>query len=322
MTTPTATAISESQLWKKRLGDWVVNPYIGCEHGCFHCYCPSMPGVKFFNDGHSQRDWGKYIWPKPGFVDALKRQLKTFTPSRAVRTPDWGKGWILLSFLTDCYTPVEGKHKITRQCLQLLLEAGHKVRIQTRSALVERDFDILKRHPNQVRLGTSLPYLDDKLARILEPRAAAPNRRVKMLEKATNAGITTFISAAPFMPWSEWQGDLVNVFNIAARLNSMEVFCEVLNPKGENLEMMLEALLMADRGYEYHILKKYDVESWASFTCEVLAGAARTFPDLPWPEFIPWPDTGRRWAKHMTAEQTAWLDQWLPPKAAFAESKT
>jgi len=53
------TAINPSQLWKKRLGDWVLNPYVGCEHGCFHCYCPAMPGVKFMNHGHSQREWGK-----------------------------------------------------------------------------------------------------------------------------------------------------------------------------------------------------------------------------------------------------------------------
>src|SRR5439155_15927762 len=44
--------INSSELWKKRLGDWVVTPYVGCEHGCFHCYCPAMPGVKFFNHGY------------------------------------------------------------------------------------------------------------------------------------------------------------------------------------------------------------------------------------------------------------------------------
>jgi len=64
------TAISPSQLWKKRLGDWVLNPYIGCEHGCYHCYCPAMPGVKFANRGHTQREWGKYLFPKPGLVDS------------------------------------------------------------------------------------------------------------------------------------------------------------------------------------------------------------------------------------------------------------
>src|SRR5439155_6640249 len=169
--------------WKKRLGDWVINPYIGCEHGCFHCYCPAMPGVKFFNHGHSQREWGAYLYPKEGVVEALRKQLRNFTPNKAKRT-EWGEGWVLMSFLTDCYTPAEAKHRITRHCLRLLLDAGHKVRLQTRSVLVEQDFDILGDYKSQVLLGTSLPHLDDKLARCLEPRAAAPTRRLRMLERA------------------------------------------------------------------------------------------------------------------------------------------
>ena len=135
------TAINPSGLWKKRLGDWVLNPYVGCEHGCYHCYCPAMPGVKFNNHGHKPSEWGTYLYPKVGIVDALRQQLRSFTPDKAKRT-EWGDGWVLVSFLTDCYTPTEAKLKLTRQCLELLLEAGHKVRIQTRSALVERDFDL------------------------------------------------------------------------------------------------------------------------------------------------------------------------------------
>lgn len=94
-----------------------------------------------------------------------------------------------MSFLTDCYTSAEGRLKVTRACIQRLLESGHKLRLQNRSVLVERDFDLLRAHPSQVVLGTSLPHLDDRLARILEPRAAGPTRRLRMLEKAANVGI-------------------------------------------------------------------------------------------------------------------------------------
>src|SRR5688500_1337033 len=181
-------AVNESELWKKRLGDWVLNPYVGCEHGCFHCYCPAMPGVKFANHGHTQREWGEYLYPKPGLIEALREQLRNFTPEKAKRT-EWGNGWVLMSFLTDCYTPAEAKHKLRRECLSLCLAAEHKVRLQTRSALVERDFDLFKAHKGQVLLGTSLPHLDDELARVLEPRASSPTRRLAMLEKAASAGI-------------------------------------------------------------------------------------------------------------------------------------
>jgi DNA repair photolyase len=165
-----------------------LNPYIGCEHGCYHCYCPAMPGVKFANRGHSQRDWGTYLFPKPGLISALCDQLRRFPPDQAKRT-EWGDGWILMSFLTDCYTPSEAKYRLTRRCLELLLEAGHKVRVQTRSALAERDFDLFAAHRDRVLFGTSLPHLDDTLARALEPRAAGPTRRLRMLERAANADI-------------------------------------------------------------------------------------------------------------------------------------
>lgn len=300
-------AINESELHKKRLGDWVLNPYIGCEHGCFHCYCPAMPGVKFFNDGHSQEDWGKYLFEKPGFVDALKRQLKSFTPNKAKRT-DWGNGWLLMSFLTDPYTPAEGELKITRQCLQLLLEAGHKVRLQTRSAMVERDFDLLRAHKDQVRLGTSLPYRDDSLARLLEPRATGPSRRLKMLENAADSGIPVYVAIAPVMPWTAFS-EVWNIAYLASKMGATEIFCEVLNPKGSNLEMMAKALAPTNYIYEARQLLDYNEAAWAEKTYSLLHQLAPEFA-----AFIPWPDTSRRWAKHLTEVQSNWLKQFLPPK--------
>ena len=236
--------ISESKLWKKRLGDWVINPYVGCEHGCKHCYCPAMPGVKFINNGHSQRDWGKYIFPKEGIIDRLKKELKTFDPRR--NSTKWGNGVILISFLTDCYSPIESKLRLTREILKLVLEAGHAVRIQTRSALVERDFDILENYPDQVVLGTSLPYLDDKLARILEPGATAPTRRVKMLERAVARNIPVYVAIAPVMPFHNL-GTVEEVLRSIAPLKPVEVFSEVLNPMDDNVKIMNETLEQAGR---------------------------------------------------------------------------
>lgn len=299
-------AVNESELWKKRLGDWVINPYVGCEHGCFHCYCPAMPGVKFANQGHSQREWGTYLFPKKGIVEALRDQLRLFTPDKAKRT-EWGDGWILMSFLTDCYTPSEAKHKLTRECLRLLLETGHKVRLQTRSALVERDFDLLKAHRSQVLLGTSLPYLDDKLARALEPRAAAPTRRLKVLQKASAAEIPLYVAVAPFMPFHD-RTVMQEVLDAVLPLQPREVFCEVLNPKGDNLSMMVEAL-RSDFPDEARILAEYSPDYWAKFTWKVLAhGFERA------EQFIPWPDTRRMWRKHLPEERRSFLERFLPQR--------
>ncbi len=305
------TPINPSGLWKKRLGDWVINPYVGCEHGCYHCYCPAMPGVKFNNDGHKQRDWGKYLLPKHGIVEALRIQLRTFTPDKARRT-EWGDGWVLMSFLTDCYTPSEAKFKLTRQCLQLLLEAGHKVRLQTRSALIERDFDLLIAHKQQVLVGTSLPYLDDGLARFLEPRAAAPRRRLKMLEKAFSHGLEVYVCVAPFMPFHD-ETVMEEVLSAINPLYPREVFCEVLNPKGDNIAMMREALV-AKFPVEAERMTNYSAESWAEFTWRVLSVGLKKNK-----RFIPWPDTQRFWKTHLNSTQTQLLDAYLPPKSMCAD---
>lgn len=298
--------INPSELWKKRLGDWVINPYVGCEHGCFHCYCPAMPGVRFANHGHTQKEWGTYLYPKHGIVEAVGGQLRSFTPDKARRTA-WGDGWVLVSFLTDCYTPSEAKFKLTRQCLQLILEAGHKVRLQTRSVLVERDFDVLKAHRGQVLLGTSLAHLDDDLARCLEPRAAAPTRRLRMLEKAASLDIPVYVALAPFMPFHD-HGLFENLLEAVRPLEPKQVFCEVLNPKGDNIAMMRKALSASFPKYADR-LAHYTSEYWAKFTWRVLEhGLTRT------KQFIPWPDTGRLWRPHLTPERADSLERFLPPR--------
>jgi len=298
-------AISKSGLWKKRLGDYVINCYVGCEHGCRHCYCPAMPGVKFKNDHRTQEEWGEYLNPKFGIVEALKRQLRNFTPEKAKLT-EWGNGWVLMSFLTDPYTQSEAKHKLSRQCLQLFLEAGHKVRLQTRSGMVERDFDIITAHKGQILLGTSLPYLDDVLARTLEPRAPSPSRRIQMLHKARDAGIPTYVAVAPFMPFHGPE-TLYKVMEVVKPLVTNEIFCEVLNPKGSNLDMMYAVL--GKFPDEAARMKAFTRDAWALFTWEILKLGITLDP-----RFIPWPDTQRFWKKHLNAEQAAFLDIYLPPK--------
>lgn len=263
-----------------------------------------MPGVRFSNHGHDQDQWGQYLYPKAGLIEALRKQLAKFTPSVAKRT-EWGDGWILMSFLTDCYTPTESKEMLTRQSLELLLEAGHRVRIQTRSSLVERDFDLLACYRDQVLLGTSLPHVDDHLSRVLEPRASSPSRRLATLEKARGLGIPVYVAVAPFLPF-HGSAILDEVLARVLPLEPLEVFCEVLNPKGENLAMMRRAL--ADRYPQYaKCVSAYSTENWANFTWEIM-DYGYTRSSL----FVPWPDSRRSWRKHISPEQSRFLDAFLP----------
>jgi DNA repair photolyase len=266
-----------------------------------------MPGVRFLNHGHTQKEWGTYLYPKIGIVEALRNQLRNFTPDKTIRT-EWGNGWILMSFLTDCYTPSEARFKLTRQCLQLILEAGHKVRLQTRSVLVERDFDLLKDFKDQVLLGTSISHLDDNLARCLEPRAASPTRRLQMLEKAALLDIPIYLALAPFLPFHD-----LNVYDQVSAaifpLKPKQVFCEVLNPKGDNIDMMHHALSQSYPDYAKQLLR-YTNECWSQFTWDVLAhGLTHT------KKFIPWPDTRRLWRSHLSQERADLLESFLPPRS-------
>lgn len=286
-------AIQVSALWKKRLGDWVVNPYIGCQHGCRHCYCPAMPGVKFFNGGRPQEEWGHYLMVKPGIVEATERELRRLTPEKARRT-EWGRGIILLSF-----QPAERHYGITRKIVRLLLEAGHRVRIQTRSDLVERDFDILAQHRDRMLLGTSLPYLDDALAKRLEPGAPAPSRRLRMLKHAGAVGIPIYVAIAPVMPW-HGREVLEEIADRVLPLNPVEVFSEVLNPRGSNLQMMQRAL-----GSDAHLLDGYAHE-WPRFTHAILTEFKRIFGSVA----IPWPDKGA--VRRLPKNEADALVEWLP----------
>src|SRR5258705_1619977 len=148
-----------------------VNPYRGCEHGCIYCYGrPShaylelSPGLDFETKLFAKTNAGEVLrdtLAKPGYV-----------PSP-----------IALGANTDCYQPIERKYKITRQILEVLHECNHPVTIVTKSALIERDLDLLKNlaSRNLVKVFVSIGTLDRTLARKLEPRAASPQRRLDVL---------------------------------------------------------------------------------------------------------------------------------------------
>src|ERR1035437_2939515 len=301
--------IGISKLWKKHLGDWGVNVYNGCEHGCVFCYSPAQPGVKAqpFWTGKTQADWGRFNSARDGLVEALKHQLRTFTPARAVKTT-WGQGRILVSFLCDAYQPLEEKLLVTRQVLELLLQAGHRVRIQTRATLVSRDFDLLLKYRDQVQLRTSLPHLDDVLASVLEPDAPAPTARLEMLREAARVGIPVYVAIAPFLPFHKL--DVLD--EVVARVKPLrptEIFCEVLNPKEDCVGMVAQALA-TQYPAEAKIVATYDDAAWARWTYEVLRHGVEHHSGTG---FMAWPDSGRAWSDHLTAGKVTFLNQFLPP---------
>jgi DNA repair photolyase len=170
--------------------DRSINPYRGCEHGCVYCFARPTHAYLGLSAG---LDFESKLFVKPEAPQLLERELsaKGYTP----RT-------IAIGTNTDPYQPIEHEHKVMRGILEVLERAGHPVGIVTKSALVLRDLDILSRmaERNLVKVALSVTTLDLKLARLMEPRAASPARRLEALRQLSQAGVPTTAMLAPIIP--------------------------------------------------------------------------------------------------------------------------
>ena len=167
-----------------------INPYKGCEHGCAYCYARPTHAYLDLSPG---LDFETRIYTKP---DAAKLLRKAFDK------PNYRPEVIALGANTDPYQPVERKLKITREVLEVLHQYRHPVTIVTKSALIERDIDILVdlASRNLVQVAVSVTTLDKELCRRLEPRATAPHRRLQAIRQLTVHGIPVTVLFAPVIP--------------------------------------------------------------------------------------------------------------------------
>jgi len=167
-----------------------VNPYRGCEHGCIYCYArPSHEWLGF----SAGLDFESKIIIKPNAAELLKKELGRRS---------WRREPICLSGNTDCYQPVERVTQLTRECLKVLLEARNPVLLITKNALVMRDVDILHELA-ELKLVTatiSLTTLDPKVARLMEPRASAPAKRLEAVRCLADAGVPVGVNIGPVIP--------------------------------------------------------------------------------------------------------------------------
>jgi DNA repair photolyase len=170
--------------------DRSVNPYRGCEHGCVYCFARPSHAYLGMSPG---LDFETKIVFKPEVAALLEKELRR--PGYACRPLAMGTN-------TDPYQPVERTLKLTRAVLEVLERFNHPVTIVTKSAGVLRDLDILSRmaRRNLARVCLSVTTLDSRLSRLMEPRAATPERRLQAIEALTRAGVPTGVLAAPMIP--------------------------------------------------------------------------------------------------------------------------
>ncbi|MBZ5495228.1 MAG: PA0069 family radical SAM protein [Acidobacteriia bacterium] len=167
-----------------------INPYRGCEHGCIYCYARQTHEYLGFSAGV---DFESKILVKPNAPELLEQ---------AFRRKSWRPQPVCLSGNTDCYQPVERRLELTRRCLRVFLKYRNPVTMITKSHLITRDLDILKElaRLNLVSCHFSITTLDPRLARIMEPRAATPSRRMEALRLLAEAGVATGVSVSPVIP--------------------------------------------------------------------------------------------------------------------------
>jgi len=163
--------------------DYCLNPYTGCQHGCVYCYARFMKRYT----GHKE-PWGEFVDIKINAPEILRAEI--------ARKP---KGRVYLSSVTDPYQPLERKYQLTRKLLEILAQAGWPVTIQTKSDLVLRDLDILKKIP-EIKVGFTITSLDDKTRKIFEPFASPIPHRFAALAKLKKEGLETFAMIAPILP--------------------------------------------------------------------------------------------------------------------------
>lgn len=171
--------------------DLSINPYRGCEHGCIYCFARPTHSYLDLSPG---LDFETRIVAKVNAAERLREALSK---------PAYRPKMLNVGSATDAYQPVERRLRLTRAVMEVLVETRHAFSVITKSAGIERDLDLLApmARQNLAAAYVSITTLDPALARIMEPRAAAPHRRLQAIRALSEAGVPVGVSVSPVIPF-------------------------------------------------------------------------------------------------------------------------
>lgn len=170
-------------------GHYYVNPYVGCTLGCSWCYAAERADFSRELEGQPSFEWGRWVDVKENAPAVLSEEVRRNPPGIVRMSP----------IVTDPYQPIERHHRITRRCLEVLLEARFAPVILTRAARVLDDLELLRQFP-RAAVGFSIPTDDDAVRRAFEPGADPIEERLDALRQLAEAGIRTFAVLQPVLP--------------------------------------------------------------------------------------------------------------------------
>jgi len=196
--------------------DRSINPYRGCEHGCSYCYARPSHSYLGLSPG---LDFETRLIAKRGLRERLIHELAS---------PRYTPGLLAVGTVTDAYQPLERELRLTRDVLEVLHDCRHPLAIVTKGSGIERDIDLLAALASQhlVGVAVSVTTLDAELARRMEPRAAAPWRRLRTIERLAAAGIPVSVSVSPQIPFIN--DDMEQVLEAARDAGARRAFYVVL----------------------------------------------------------------------------------------------
>lgn len=197
-------------------GGWSINPYVGCEHNCVYCYARFMR--RFTNHNES---WGNFVDVKINSPEVLEKQL---------HSDKYKEGPIFIGTVTDPYQPLEEKYKLTRKILEVLLPYNTPVSILTKSDLVLRDLDLLKKFKN-IEVNFTINTLDEKWKKLTEPNSSSVEERLSAAKKLYEENIPIYAMVGPYWPKFTDPNKLFAEFK---EVGIVKVFSESFNTNGDN----------------------------------------------------------------------------------------
>jgi DNA repair photolyase len=213
--------------------EWSLNPYMGCVHRCTFCY------VRAF-ERRAQRPsddrYGSSIRVKTNVAEVLASELAR---------PSWRREGIAIGAATDPYQPAEGRYRLTRACLEVLVDAWNPFGLITRGPLIVRDVDLLQEASARAEVSVtfSVPTLDAEIWRRTEPGTAPPRQRLRALRLLVEAGVKAGVGMAPILPGLSDRPELLaDVVRAAREAGATGIWANLLYLRPGTREHFLEAL--------------------------------------------------------------------------------
>lgn len=170
-------------------GQYYLNPYVGCTIGCRYCFVERQADLSRALEGLPARPWGRWVDVKSNLPEVLRDDVQHLEPGIVRMSP----------IVTDPYQPLERRHRITRRCLEVLLDAGFSPCLLTRAVRIVEDVPLLARF-ERAWVGFSIPTDDDDVRRAFEPGADGIDARLHALQRCRAAGLPTFAVVQPMLP--------------------------------------------------------------------------------------------------------------------------